>query len=124
VDGRPTGNRLRGSLPDRYREVGFSEAMLKLLIGEQTDPYSIEHIHVPRMSPLNRSQLHSEFAYSVRCIEQEREKIEVFCAFLDSFSFKAYSLEYKIVGAQIKVIDWDTPSDKQILGSLDVHLLH
>jgi hypothetical protein len=81
-------------------------------------PYSIEHIHLPRMSPLNRSQLRSEFGYSMRHIEQEREKIEAFCAFLDSFSFKAYSLEYKIVGAQIKVIDWDTPHDKQVLGKL------
>lgn len=87
-------------------------------------PYSIEHIHLPRMSPLNRSQLHSEFGYSVGCIEREREKIEAFCAFLDSFSFKAYSLEYKIVGGQIKVIDWDTPYDKKVLGSLHVHLLH
>jgi hypothetical protein len=87
-------------------------------------PYSIEHIHTPRMSPLNKSQLHSEFGYSMRCIEQEREKIEAFCAFLDSFSFKAYSLEYKIVGGQIKVIDWDTPHDNQVLRGLDVHLLH
>ena len=87
-------------------------------------PYSIEHIHLPRMSPLNRSQLHSEFGYSMRCIEQEKEKIEAFCAFLDSFSFKAYSLEYKIVGTQIKVIDWDTPNDKQVLRSLDVRFAH
>jgi hypothetical protein len=87
-------------------------------------PYSIEHIHLPRMTPLNRSQLQSEFGYSMRCIEQEREKIEAFCAFLDSFSFKAYSLEYKIVGAQVKVIDWDTPHDRQVLGSSEVHLLH
>lgn len=82
-------------------------------------PYTIEHIHVPRMSPTNRLQLHSEFGYSVRCIEQAREKIETFCSFLDSFSFKAYSLEYKIVGGQLKVIDWDTPNDTQVLASLD-----
>lgn len=84
-------------------------------------PYSIEHTHLPRMFPLNKSQLDSEFGYSLRCIEQEREKIEAFCAFLDSFSFKAYSLEYKIVGTRIKVIDWDTPHDKHVLGSLDIH---
>ena len=70
------------------------------------------------MSPLNRSQLQSDFGYSVRCIEQEREKLEAFCAFLDSFSFKAYSLEYKIVGAQLKFIDWDTPNDRKVLRSL------
>jgi len=87
-------------------------------------PYSIEHIHVPRMSPLNRSHLDTELGYSLRCIEQEREKIETFCAFLDSFSFKAYSLEYKIVGAQLKIIDWDTPHDKHVLGSLGAHFSH
>lgn len=82
-------------------------------------PYSIEHTHLPRISPLNRSQLQSEFGYAARCIEQAREKMETFCAFLDSFSFKAYSLEYKIVGAQMKVIDWDTPNDRQVLRSLN-----
>lgn len=78
-------------------------------------PYSIEHAHLPKTSPLNRSQLHSEFGYSVRCIEQAREKLEAFCAFLDSFPFKAYSLEYKIIGARLRVIDWDTPNDEQVL---------
>ncbi len=78
-------------------------------------PYSIEQIHLPSMATMSRSQLQSEFGYSMRCIEQEKDKIEAFCAFLDSFSFKAYSLEYKIVGAQLKFIDWDTPLDKQVL---------
>lgn len=87
-------------------------------------PYSIEHIHLPKTSPLSQSQLRSEFGYSVRCIEQVREKIEAFCAFLDLFSFRAYSLEYKIIGDQLKVIDWDTPNDRQVLRSLDMHLLH
>jgi hypothetical protein len=81
-------------------------------------PYSIEHVHLPKMSRLHLPQMHSEFGYSMRCLEQEREKVEAFCAFLDSFSFKAYSLEYKIVGAQIKFIDWDTPNDKQVIKSL------
>lgn len=77
--------------------------------------YSIEHIHLPEMASMHSSELQSEFGYAARCIEQAREKIEVFCAFLDSFSFKAYSLEYKIVGAHFKIIDWDTPHDKQVL---------
>jgi hypothetical protein len=85
-------------------------------------PYSIEHIHTPRMSVLSASQLQSEFAYSTRCIEQERDRMEAFCAFLDSFSFKAYSLEYKIADGQIKIIDWDTPHDKLVLGLLDRRL--
>jgi hypothetical protein len=86
-------------------------------------PYSIEHVHLPRKSALSNSQLHSEFGYSMQCIEQEREKIETFCAFLDSFSFKAYSLEYKIVASQLKIIDWDTPDDQRVLRSQGVHLL-
>jgi hypothetical protein len=90
-------------------------------------PYIIEHVHLPqksaRKSALSNSQLQSEFGYSMRCIEQEKEKLGAFCAFLDSFSFKAYSLEYKIVGSQLKIIDWDTPNDRRVLRSQDVHLL-
>jgi hypothetical protein len=89
-------------------------------------PYSIEHVHFPRKSArksaFSNLQLRSEFAYSMRCIEQESEKIETFCTFLDSFSFNAYSLEYKIVASQLKIIDWDTPNDTRVLGSQDVHL--
>jgi len=86
-------------------------------------PYSIEHVHLPRKSALSNLQLQSEFGYSMRCIEQEREKIATFCTFLDSFSFKAYSLEYKLVASQLKIIDWDTPDDRRVLGSQGVHLL-
>jgi hypothetical protein len=89
-------------------------------------PYSIEHVHLPqksaRKSALSNLQLQSEFGYSMRCIEQEKEKIATFCTFLDSFSFKAYSLEYKIVASQLKIIDWDTPNDKRVLTSQDAHL--
>jgi hypothetical protein len=86
-------------------------------------PYSVEHVHLPRKSALSNLQLQSEFGYSMRCIEQEREKIATFCTFLDSFSFNAYSLEYKIVASQLKIIDWDTPNDRRVLGSQDVHFL-
>lgn len=84
-------------------------------------PYSVEHVHRPRKSALGNLQLHSEFGYAMRCIEQEREKIATFCAFLDSFSFKAYSLEYKIVASQLRIIDWDTPNDRRVLGSQGAH---
>ncbi|SRR5579871_378655 len=80
-------------------------------------PYSMEHVHLPPESTLSTSEVRSEFGYSMRCIEQEREKIAAFCAFLDSFCFKAYSLEYKIVGSQLKLIDWDTPNDTRVLAS-------
>lgn len=85
-------------------------------------PYSIEHVHLPRKSALSNLQLYSEFRYAMRCVEQEREKIATFCAFLDSFSFKAYSIEYKIVGSQLKIIDWDTPNDRRVLARPDVRL--
>jgi hypothetical protein len=82
-------------------------------------PYTIEHVHLPEKSALGNLQLHSEFGYSMRYIEQEKEKLEAFCTFLDSFSFKAYSIEYKIVASQLKIIDWDTPDDKRVVRSPD-----
>jgi hypothetical protein len=82
-------------------------------------PYSIGHVHLPPNSTLSASALLSEFGYSMRCLEQEREKIARFCGFLDSFSFKAYSLEYKMVASQLKIIDWDTPNDTRVIASLN-----
>jgi hypothetical protein len=87
-------------------------------------PYSIEHVHLPLKSALSNSQLLSEFGYAMRCIEQEKEKIAAFCTFLDSFSFKAYSLEYKVVASQLKIIDWDTPNDMRVLRSQHARLFH
>ena len=113
---------LPGQLPNLRLESYFNNCAFPYVRASRYSwgwPYSIEHTHLPRSSPLNESQIHSEFGYSLRCIEQEREKIEAFCAFLDSFSFKAYSLEYKIVGAQLKIIDWDTPHDRHVLGALN-----
>lgn len=86
-------------------------------------PYSIEHVHRPPKSVLSNLQLQSEFGYSMRCIEQEKEKIAAFCTFLDSFAFKAYSLEYKIVASRLRIIDWDTPNDRRVLRSQDMRLL-
>lgn len=80
-------------------------------------PYKIEQTHVPPGSDLKTGRLVEEFRYSLRMLEGEREKIQVFNEFLDSFCFPAYSLEYKIVGAKLSVIDWDTPNDKRVLAT-------
>jgi len=78
-------------------------------------PYTVEDVRVPTRWGLGQPELVKEFLWSMRLFERERETTETFLAFLDSFAFRAYSLEYKIVGSKLTVIDWDTPDDALIL---------
>jgi hypothetical protein len=77
--------------------------------------YSIEDIHIPKTWEQGESVLIREFERSMQLVEIERERIEIFLAFLDRFGFRAYSIEYKIVGSTLTVIDWDTPNDMMVL---------
>jgi hypothetical protein len=82
-------------------------------------PFTIEGVQIPRHWPLDDPPtLVSEFFESMRLFERQRDSIEVFLAFLNSFGFRAYSLEYKIVGAKLNIIDWDTPDDRLVLASV------
>lgn len=80
-------------------------------------PYAVEDVRIPRDWAMDQPTLVGEFLWSMRLFEQQRERIETFLAFLDSFAFRAYSLEYKIVGSRLTIIDWDTPDDKLIVTS-------
>lgn len=75
----------------------------------------IQHLHVPIRSGLSESVLRREFGFSMQRLEQMRERLDVFCAFVDAQRFAAYSIEYKIVGSKLEIIDWDTPNDGQVL---------
>jgi hypothetical protein len=80
-------------------------------------PYTVEDVRIPRGWTLDQPTLLDEFLWSMRLFERQRESIEIFLAFLDSFAFRAYSLEYKVVGSRLTIIDWDTPDDKLIVTS-------
>jgi hypothetical protein len=78
-------------------------------------PYRVEDVRIPVLWGIDQPELVKEFLWSMRLFERERERIEVFLAFLDSFALRAYSLEYKIVGSELTIIDWDTPDDRRIV---------
>lgn len=77
--------------------------------------YGVEQLQMPPGSRSTRSELEQDLWHSLQVIERSRERIEAFLAFLDSFSFGAYSIEYKIVGSTLEIIDWDTPNDRRVL---------
>ena len=77
--------------------------------------YDIEEVQIPDSAKLLRNELDNDLRYSLSLIERERERLEIFLSFLDEFSFNAYSIEYKIVGSRLEIIDWDTPNDKRVL---------
>lgn len=80
-------------------------------------PYTVKHLHLPRRSSFKRPSLMQEFFTSMRFVERERESICTFLVFLDTFGYRAYSLEYKVVGSRLSIIDWDTPNDKAAIAT-------
>jgi len=80
-------------------------------------PYAIEDVRIPTRWGLDRPELVKEFLWSMRLFERGRESTEIFLTFLDSFAFRAYSIEYKIVGSKLTIIDWDTPDDTLVVTS-------
>ena len=79
--------------------------------------YSVEHVHIPKPFGLQRPELLHEFNWSMHMFECKREQLAIFLSFLDSFGFLAYSIEYKIVGSRLSIIDWDTPDDRRVVMS-------
>jgi hypothetical protein len=77
--------------------------------------YDVEHVHCPNPSVDSESSILAEFSIAAKVLESNRERVEGFCSFLDSFHFRAYSLEYKIVNGKFFLIDWDTPNDRVVL---------
>jgi len=71
--------------------------------------YSPLVVHLPNDCNMKEKDVLDQFAYAVRKIEAERDKIEIFEDYMKYFNFNAFTLEYKIN------IDWDTPNDKLVL---------
>jgi len=60
----------------------------------------------------------SEFFSSLQTLERARERIEPFLSDLfQRAKLRNASLEYKILGSHLSVIDWDTPNDRAVLDS-------
>jgi hypothetical protein len=78
-------------------------------------PYEVEAIHVPNELNETTEQLLIDFRYAMRMFESMRERISLFLELLDSFGFTAYSLEYKLAGSRLQIIDWDTPDDGRVI---------
>lgn len=73
--------------------------------------YTLDAILAPKGWGITASELGREFQLSMQLFERDRERVEQFLRFLADCNYKAYSLEYKIVGSRVMIIDWDTPDD-------------
>ncbi len=78
-------------------------------------PYAIEAVHASSGKDQNGVELVKEFRLAMQVVERMREQISLLLRFLDSFRFAAYSIEYKLVGSHLQIIDWDTPDDRRVI---------
>ncbi|MGO9259362.1 MAG: hypothetical protein ACLQU1_24065 [Bryobacteraceae bacterium] len=82
-------------------------------------PYNIQQVHVPqlngRLAALSYEQLRVEFAEAMVSIERSREQLAFFAASIGDRGANIVSIEYKLTGSRLDIIDWDTPDDRRVL---------
>jgi len=75
--------------------------------------YKILKLHTA--AELTEEKIINQFNYSMLEFEKQREKLELFILYLQSFGLEIISIEYKIVNGVISFIDWDTNNDLLVL---------
>ncbi len=75
----------------------------------------IEAIHMPSLAQESESRLLDEFATALRLLDKKREKLELFSEALIQVCRGACSLEYKIEGGNVQIIDWDSTNDSAVV---------
>jgi hypothetical protein len=77
--------------------------------------YRIEEAHIPDNSELTRHRQELEFSQSTLLLERCRCRLECFEEFIHSKRERDFSIEYKIAGSNLSIIDWDTSDDQEVL---------
>ena len=80
--------------------------------------WRVDEAYLPEGSALTEAEHHRELQYSLRLLEGPRERLREFAYAIESCGITTYSLEYKIVGRRVTIIDWDTPDDRKVLNAL------
>jgi len=75
----------------------------------------IDQVHRPAAAPESREDLGEQFTYSLRLLDDMRERMEAFTDLMASLGLEVCSLEYKIEGNRLRIIDWDTGNDSLAL---------
>ena len=85
--------------------------------------YFRECLHIPKGPHWDRRSIESEAVDSLRLLEGLYERIEKFVGVATADAdVEIISLEYKIVGREISIIDWDTANDRDVLRRLEHHV--
>lgn len=80
----------------------------------------IEEIHCTPNAPETGCALRCQLGATLRKLNASRERLEFFTDAITSLGL-AISLEYKIEGEALQIIDWDTANDALVLDSLLPH---
>jgi hypothetical protein len=77
--------------------------------------YRIDEVYLPKGWLRRAAAVRREFADSMVALERGRPRIEQLAEFIEAAHISSYSFEYKIIGGQLSVIDWDTSNDWEVL---------
>jgi len=77
--------------------------------------FRVQNIYIPESSTISGNSLIEDLGLSMRSIYQHRERLVLLEEFLFDCGCDAISIEYKIEGANLQFIDWDTHQDRHVL---------
>jgi hypothetical protein len=78
----------------------------------------IEHMHRPDTAPEDGETMMSDFSAAMRMLNERREQLEEFSDRVISVGASVCSLEYKIEGNHLQIIDWDSSDDYMVVQRL------
>jgi hypothetical protein len=103
----------------REREITFARARRK----GWGYPFRLECLEAAPAEQASSIGMQGELAEVIRRIEGRRERIQGFLEEIEALGIEDYSLEFKVVGSQVEIIDWDSTNDAIVLASPILSLL-
>lgn len=74
-----------------------------------------EQLYIPPNSSLQIETLQADLSRVTRAIYERQETLEEFVRVVEACGLTSHSIEYKVVGEHVSVIDWDTSDDRKVL---------
>ena len=74
-----------------------------------------EQLFVPRGDPLSLRDVQDGLSRAMKAIQDKHEILEAFVEAIEACGISSHSIEYKVVGEHLSVIDWDTSDDRKVL---------
>jgi len=105
-------------LIDSIATSSFAYSHVRACRADWRFAYQLSEVYVPEGSLQGKASLIQEFEQSVQLMFGQKRKWEALANILFATGVTSISLEYKIIGQELHLFDWDTEDDQRVLARL------